>query len=101
MATRDSSGVEQRRARQDGNRPRTHPKHFGRKATEVRPRSAERDDCPKNGDALDSDVLGHLSGTLTGWRRSPPDGADHYARATRGARSGTPSRRGGLTHPCS
>lgn len=67
MATRDSSGVEQRRARLDGNRPRTHPKHSGRKATKVRPQSAERDDCPKNGDALGSDVLGHLSGKLTGW----------------------------------
>ena len=32
MATRNSSGVERRRARMDGNRPRTHPKHSGRKA---------------------------------------------------------------------
>ena len=32
MATRDSSRVERRRARLDGNRPRTHPKHSGRKA---------------------------------------------------------------------
>jgi hypothetical protein len=31
MATPDSSGVERRRVRLDGNRPRTHPKHSGRK----------------------------------------------------------------------
>jgi len=35
MATRNSSGVERRRARMDGNRPRTHPKHSGRKAGEA------------------------------------------------------------------
>jgi hypothetical protein len=63
MATRDSSGVERRRAHLDGNRPRTHPKHFGRKATKVRP---ARDECPKDSDALDSDVPGRLSRTLTG-----------------------------------
>jgi hypothetical protein len=68
MATRDSSGVERRRAHLDGNRPRTHPKHSGRKATKVRPPSAECDECPKDSDALDSDVLGRLSRTLTGWR---------------------------------
>jgi hypothetical protein len=62
MATHDSTGVERRRARLDGNRPRTHPKHSGRKATKVRPPSAERDERPK-----DSDVLGRLSRTLTGW----------------------------------
>jgi hypothetical protein len=67
MATRDSSGVERRRAHLDGNRPRTHPKHSGRKATKVRPPSAERDECPKDSDALDSDVLGRLSRTLTDW----------------------------------
>ena len=67
MATRDSSGVERRRARLDGNRPRTHPKHSGRKATKVRPTSAEPDECPKDSDTLDSDVLGRLSRTLTGW----------------------------------
>jgi hypothetical protein len=67
MATRDSSGVERRRVRLDGNRPRTHSKHSGRKATKVRPPSAERDQCPKDSDALDSDVLGCLSRTLTGW----------------------------------
>jgi hypothetical protein len=49
MATRDSSGVERRRTHLDGNRPRTHPKHSGRKATKVRPPFAERR-------------------TLTGWR---------------------------------
>ena len=32
MATRNSSGVARRRARMDGYRPRTHPKHSGRKA---------------------------------------------------------------------
>jgi hypothetical protein len=32
MATRDSSGAERRRVRLDSNRPRTHPKHSGRKA---------------------------------------------------------------------
>jgi hypothetical protein len=67
MATRDSSGVERRRARLDGNRPRTHPKQSGHKATKVRPTSAERDECPKDSDTLDSDVLGRLSRTLTGW----------------------------------
>ncbi len=67
MATRDSSGVERRRARLDGNRPRTHPKHSGRKATKVRPPFAERDAYPKYSDALDSDVLGSLSRILIGW----------------------------------
>jgi hypothetical protein len=57
MATRDSSGVERRSAHLDGNRPRTHPKHSGRKATKVRAPSAGRDECPKDSDALDSDVL--------------------------------------------
>jgi hypothetical protein len=32
MATRDSSRVKRRRARLDGYRPRTHPKHSGRRA---------------------------------------------------------------------
>jgi len=32
MAARNSNGAEQRRARLDGNRPRTHPKHSGCKA---------------------------------------------------------------------
>jgi hypothetical protein len=67
MATRDSSGVERRRAHPDGNRPRTHPKHSGRKATKVRPPSAKRDEGPKDSDALESDALGRLSRTLTGW----------------------------------
>jgi hypothetical protein len=40
MATRNSSGVERRRVRLDGNRPRTHPKRPGRKATKPRPASA-------------------------------------------------------------
>jgi hypothetical protein len=68
MATPDSSGVERRRVRLDGNRPRTHPKHSGRKATRVSPAFAERDECPKDSDALDSDVLGRLFRTPTGWR---------------------------------
>jgi hypothetical protein len=67
MATRDSSGVERRRARLDGNRPRTHPKHSGHKATKIRPPSAQRNERPKDSDALDSDVLGRLSRTPTGW----------------------------------
>jgi hypothetical protein len=67
MATPDSGGVERRRVSLDGNRPRAHPKHSGRKATKVRPTSAERDECPKDSDTLDSDVLGRLSRTLTGW----------------------------------
>ena len=46
MATRNSTGVERRRVRLDGNRPRTHPKHSGRKA----------------GDALDP-----LSRARNGW----------------------------------
>jgi hypothetical protein len=58
MPTRESSGVELRSAHLDGNRPRTHPKHSGRKATKVRAPSAERDECPKVSDALDSDPLG-------------------------------------------
>ena len=68
MATRDSSGVARRRAHLDGNRPRTHPKHSGRKATKARPPFAERDECPKDSDALDSDVLARLFRTLPGRR---------------------------------
>jgi len=68
MATPNSTGVKRRRVRLDGNRPRTHPKHSGRKATEVRPPFAERDECPEDSDALDSDVLERLFRTLTGWR---------------------------------
>ncbi|MFL6602746.1 MAG: hypothetical protein ACJ8R9_15655 [Steroidobacteraceae bacterium] len=67
MATPDSRGVERQRVRLDGNRHRTHPKHSGRKATKVRPPFAERNECPKVGDALDSDLLGRLSRTLTAW----------------------------------
>jgi hypothetical protein len=67
MATRDSSGVERRRARLDGNRPRTHPKHSGRKATKVRPPSAESEKPLRDSDALDSDLLGRFSRALIGW----------------------------------
>jgi hypothetical protein len=61
MGTRNSSGVERRRVLLDGNRPRTHPKHSGRKATKGRPPSAERDERLKDGD-----VIGRLSPALTG-----------------------------------
>jgi hypothetical protein len=67
MATRDSSGVERRRAHLDGNRPRTHSKHSGRQATKARPPFAKRDGCPKDIDTLDSDVLARLFRTLTNW----------------------------------
>jgi hypothetical protein len=56
-----------RRARLDGNRPRTHPTHSGRKATKVRPPFSEREKRPKDSDALDGDELGRLCRTLTGW----------------------------------
>jgi hypothetical protein len=68
MATPNSTGVKRRRVRLDGNRPRTHPKHSGRKATKVRPPFVEHDECPKDSDALDSDVLGRLFRTPTGCR---------------------------------
>jgi hypothetical protein len=68
MATRNSSGVERRRVPLDGSRPYTHPKHSDHKSTEVRPPFAERDECPKDSDALGSDVLGRLFHTPTGWR---------------------------------
>jgi hypothetical protein len=68
MATPNSNGVKPRCVRLDGNRARTHPKRSGRKATKVRPPFAERDECPKDSDALDSDVLGRLFRTPTGWR---------------------------------
>jgi hypothetical protein len=61
MATRNSSGVERRRVPLDGNRPRTHPKHSGRKATQARPPSVERDERRKDGD-----VIERLSHALTG-----------------------------------
>ncbi len=67
MATRDASGRQRRRGHLDGNRPRTHPQHSGRKAAKVRPPSAERDECPKVSDALDSDVCRRRFRTLTGW----------------------------------
>ena len=57
MAARDSSGVEQRRTRIDGNRPRTHPKRPGRKATKPRPAPADACDCPDG----DPDALLRLS----------------------------------------
>jgi hypothetical protein len=66
MATRDSSGVERRCARLDGNRPRTHSTYSGRKATKVRPPFAEREKRPKDSDALDGDVCERPSRTLTG-----------------------------------
>ena len=57
MATRNSSGVERRRVRLDANRPRTHPKRPGRKATKPRPAPADACDCPDG----DSDALLRLS----------------------------------------
>jgi len=59
MATRNSSGVERRRVRLDGNRPRTHPKRSGRKATKLRAAPADPGDCPESGD-----VLEHLSRSI-------------------------------------
>jgi hypothetical protein len=67
MATRNSSRVERRCVLQDTNRPCTRPKHSGRKATKVRPPSAEPDECPKDSDACDSDVLRRLPVALAGW----------------------------------
>jgi hypothetical protein len=62
MATRNSSGVERRRVPLDANRPRTHPKHSGRKATKVPPPPAE------GGERLtDGDGLQRLSRASTGW----------------------------------
>jgi hypothetical protein len=52
MATRNSSGVERRRVRVDGNRPRTHPKRPGRKTTKLRPAPADSCDCPDPGPLL-------------------------------------------------
>jgi hypothetical protein len=46
MATRNSSGVERRRVRLDGNRPRTHPKCHHRMATKPRPAAVGGYDCP-------------------------------------------------------
>ena len=60
MATRNSSGVERRRVPLDANRPRTHPKHPGHKATKVRPPSAER-----RGVSADGDVLERLSRAIS------------------------------------
>jgi hypothetical protein len=60
MAARNSSGVERRRVPLDANRPRTHPKHSGRKATKVRPPSAARGDV-----SADDDVLERLSRSIS------------------------------------
>lgn len=57
MATRNSSGVERRRVRLDANRPRTHPKRPGRKATKPRPAPVDACDSPDG----DPDVLLRLS----------------------------------------
>ncbi len=57
MATRNSSGVKRRRARLDGNRPRTHPKRPGREATKPGPAPADACDSPDG----DPDVLLRLS----------------------------------------
>ncbi len=62
MATRNCSEVERQRVPLDANRPRTHPKHSGRKATKVPPPSAEGDER-----RMDGDVLQRLSPTPTGW----------------------------------
>jgi len=54
MATRNSNGVEQRRARLDGNRPRTHPNHSGRKAGDALERlSCAGAGCPTTGTHTD------------------------------------------------
>jgi hypothetical protein len=53
MATRNFSGVELRRVPLDANRPRTHPKHSGRKAMKVREPIAERRDVSAEGDVLE------------------------------------------------
>jgi hypothetical protein len=57
MATHNSSGVQRRRIRLDGNRPRTHPKRSGRKATKPGPAPADSCDCPDG----DCDPLFRLS----------------------------------------
>jgi hypothetical protein len=51
MATRDSSRVERRRARLDGYRPRTHPKHSGRKAGDALDRLSRARTCRPTTDA--------------------------------------------------
>jgi len=75
MGTRNSNGVERRRVPLDGNRPRTHPKHPGRKATKTRPPSGERDERLKDGD-----VVEHLPHALTG---RPATGAHADVQETR------------------
>lgn len=64
MGTRNSSGAERRRIPLDGNRPRTHPKYSGQKATKARSPSAERDERPKDGSVLDR-LASALAGGLT------------------------------------
>jgi len=53
MAARDSSGVERRRARLDGNRPRTHPKRSGRKAAKPHATSTGPGEGPEVIDVLE------------------------------------------------
>ena len=57
MATRNSSGVDRRRVRLDGNRPRTHPKRSGHKAAKPGQPPADSSDCPDG----DPDALLRLS----------------------------------------
>ena len=59
MATANSSGVERRRARLDGNRPRTHPERPGRKAPKPRAMPYDSRDYSEDGD-----VLNHLSRSI-------------------------------------
>jgi hypothetical protein len=61
MAARNSNGVERRRARADGNRPRTHPKPSRRKAAKSQTASVERRIRP----AEDGDVLEGLSRAIS------------------------------------
>jgi hypothetical protein len=53
MPTRDSSRVERRCARLDGNRPRTHPTHSGRKADDA----LDRIDPAHGLSGLDNEML--------------------------------------------
>jgi len=61
MAARNSSGEERRRARIDGNRPRTHPKPPGRRASKSPTASTERRTRPDEG----GDVLEGLSRAIS------------------------------------
>lgn len=73
MATRNSSGVARRRVPLDANRPRTHPKHSGRKATKIPPPSAPGDERLTHGG-----VVQRLSGAPTGrpMTDAPVDGQE-------------------------